>query len=150
MTGAAIRRLSPVDLHAFMREVMQGRECYGLLFTPVPQGRVAYDERTIFNGPANINYQGFAWNTLNYSGNQVIKLAANPQRKVLIIENIGTVNIAVAYGVTAVVGATPAGTIGHIVLPNGYIYTDRDCPTNDVYIALNNSAVTVTQGVPGP
>jgi hypothetical protein len=141
---------SPIDLPAWMRQVLQQRETYGLVINKQGFVSVAYNEDEVFGAPPNAQYSGYAWNTQNFSGPGVISIAANPQRKFLFIENNSTTPVAVSFGITAKYSATSPQ--GHI-LPGtvgAFLYADRAVPTNSIYIDLNVSGiVAVTQGVPG-
>jgi hypothetical protein len=147
----------PIDFNAWLRQVLATRGVYGLIVRGGHAGQLPYSESEVWEGPPNASAAGFSWNTLNYAGNDELSIAANPLRKVLIVQNTGPVPIAVSFGITAKYMAGGVGMQGIALGPdpatNGAgdsLYIDRNCPTNAFYIDLNvTGACSVTQGTPG-
>ena len=143
----------PIDMTAWLRQVFTNREVFGLVLRRGAPG-LPYGEGTVWEGPPNAQAAGFSWNTLNYAGNEVISITANPLRKILIIQNTGAVPIAVSFGITAKYMAG-AGLQGLVLGPGtggagDSLFADRETPTNAFYIDLNvTGACAVVQGTPG-
>ncbi|MGH9780195.1 MAG: hypothetical protein ACRD33_00115 [Candidatus Acidiferrales bacterium] len=140
---------SPIDMPAWLRQVMQQREVFGVILKH-GAGNPAYSEDTVWQGPINpVTGELYNWNAQNYSGNSVISIAANPQRRVLIVENLTATPIAVSFGQTANYSANAAQVVGLVLSTLGSVlYIDRVCPTNSIYVDLNDSAVCIVQGTP--
>lgn len=120
----------------------------GQVWGNVPQGNdaaqlYAVDSQSIGmvqNSPGDApGFDAIVWSSFTYAGQQQIKLPADKNRVVLIVENISTVvkdvPISVNFGQNATTeGAGPSGLQ---LLRNGSVlYIDTYCPTNDVYIEL--------------
>lgn len=140
---------SPINRQTWLRQTIQQAEEFGLEIRTRNGGPgQLYDEDTVYNPPANPVLPGFSYITQSYSPGGVLNFAANPQRKVLIIENQGTTPIWVSFGITASLAAKQG-----ILLPGqgDNILLDRNCPTNSFYVdAGATGSFNVTQGTPGP
>jgi hypothetical protein len=84
-------------------------------------------------------FDAIIWSTLTYVGNKTVKLPADKNRVVLIVENISTttvdIPIAVSFGINAsTAGAGPNGL--QLQRSGSVLYIDTYCPTNDVYLFL--------------
>ena len=136
---------SPIDEQSWRRQVAQNLEKFGTLLLG-GRPRLPYDEKTVYGAAPNAQGTGFSWITSNYApGNTVLSFAANPLRRILIIENLTTTPIAVSFGQTASV----ANNQGHILTTKGSVlYIDINTPTNQFYVDANGSSFAVTQGTP--